>query len=251
MHESQQVLNTFGLASKAPASSSRRLTTVEAKQLQSAISNDILGYLRWHAAVALAEGISGIEFGLTTWATVQLYYCAFYSARAWLGSQNVCIFYSGFSPYAIDAKPGATRVTLHGVTHQIILKEFAKRNPNSFFLSQQIEQLNPFEWLHAKRNIANYINASPFEPDLCEDFLQVRKIGVRKALQTYLTDTCALYTFDKDHAVLALPIRFFDETQKTVRQRGATAFGEDFHKALLCLLKDKNGRLTSITQLIL
>jgi hypothetical protein len=136
--------------------------------------------------------------------------------------------------------------------HNIIQRhEFAKRNPNSLFLSQQIEQLNLFEWLHAKRNIANYTNASPFEPDLCEDFLQVHKIGVRKALQTYLTDTYALYTFDKDHAVLALPLRFFDETQKTVRQRVATAFGEDFHKALLCLLKDKNGRLTSITQLIL
>ena len=96
-----------------------------------------------------------------------------------------------------------------------------------------------------------YKNASPFEPDLCENFLQVRKIGVRKALQTYLTDTYALYTFDKDHAVLALPLRFFDETQKNVRQGGATAFGEDFHKALLCLLKDKKGRLSSITQLIL
>lgn len=250
MHESQNVLNTVGVASKASISLKRQLTAGEAIQLQSAISNDILGYVR-HAAVALAEGIAGIELALSTWATVQLYYCVFYSARAWIGTQGVCIFYSGTSPHVIEAKPGAVALKLKGSTHQVALQEFAKRNKNSFFLSQQIEQLSPLEWLCRLRDIANYKNANPFEPGLCENFLMVRKIGVRKAISSYLTGSNRdLYTFDKDHALLALPLCFFDETRKVVCQHGARVFGEDFQKIVCRLLKDKAGYLTSVTRLI-
>ena len=62
MHESQKLINYLGVAAKTSINSKGQLTAGEAIQLQNAISDDILGYLR-HAAVALAEGIAGIWSG--------------------------------------------------------------------------------------------------------------------------------------------------------------------------------------------
>jgi hypothetical protein len=248
MHESQKILDGFGMASTNSFKSKKQLTSMEAMQLQSAISNDTLGHVR-HAALALAEGISGINLALTTWATVQLYYCVFYTARARLGAQNVCIFYIPRSSYSIEARSGAIAVNIAPQTHKATLQEFARRNPNSLFLSQPIGQRTPFEWLCEKREIANYKNCGPFEPDLCESFLQVHKLGLRKALQTYLNDPRELYTFDEDHAVLAFPLRFFQESVKIIRQGRTKACGADFCAALSVLLKDRSGPFTSLAHL--
>jgi hypothetical protein len=249
MHESQNVLNALGLASKEAMTMHRNLVATGVSQLQLALHNDVLGYMR-HGALALAEAISGINSRLSTWATIQLYYCVFYSARAWLGSQKICIFYVGSSPCSIEAQPGACAAPLKGQTHRATLAAFERRNPNSFFLSQQIEQMSPLDWLGKKRELANYKNPGPFEPELLQNLLAIQKMGTRKAVLTYLADPQALYTFDADHALFAFPLRFFNETLKTVRGLGKIPLDGDFLQIISRLSKDSAGELTPLTRLI-
>jgi hypothetical protein len=246
VHESQLVLDRIGISTRG---THPPLTSVDAARLKLALVNDAANYLR-HAAVALSEGIAGIELALSTWATVQLYYSAFYSARTLLAVDDTCLFYCGRSPRVIIARAGERPTKAHGSTHIATLQAYSRTNPNSIFLSQQIEQMDPLTWLISKREAANYRNPAPFEPALCQDFISIRKMGVRKALVEYLSDTTFLYTFDKDHALLAFPLRFFEAAQNALRIRLPQNFDDEFVRSLRPLLKDPSGPFPTMAQLL-
>ena len=233
MHEGQSLLNARGLTAKAQLSAPQPVAAAVASQLKIALTLDAGGYLR-HSFLALAEGVAGAQADLSSWSTVQMYYSVFYCARAFLATQDVCIFYGGRTPYSLVAAPGAVSLKLKGNTHQATLDEFSRLNSNSFYLSQQIELEEPLNWLRAKREIANYNLASPIEPGIYEHFRFAQRIGIRKAVNSYIEDMAAAYTFDKDHAILAYPLRFLKDTIANAKLAGILSLTT--HLELLCTI---------------
>lgn len=249
MLESQKVLSQCGIASKHSTNTKNPLSAQSAQSLQRALKNDTAAHMR-HALLALATGIFNIQGSLSTWPTVQLYYSVFYCARAWLSSQSICLFYSGTKPFSITSQAGQFASQEKGNTHKVTMSIFSRENAHSRFVSQQVDQKQPFEWLCSLREDANYKNHGPIEPDLATGLATLNRIGLRQAIIAYMKDDQSLYTFDKDHALLALPLHFFVETLALVRDSGIQSFDSEFLNIVTPLLSDRKGKLTALTAIL-
>jgi hypothetical protein len=86
------------------------------------------------------------------------------------------------------------------------LQAYAEYTPGSLLLSQTIGTEDPFEWLTARREFANYKLARFSEPTAPTHFATVEKHGVRRLIRDYVVDDTHLFTFDPDHAMLSFPI---------------------------------------------
>lgn len=84
--------------------SAHHLSYVEAAQLESILQDDAKDYF-YSATISTANGLSSIESGNYSWATVQFYYSNFYILRGLLALKKICIFYDGRTPYSIEANP--------------------------------------------------------------------------------------------------------------------------------------------------
>jgi uncharacterized protein (UPF0332 family) len=178
----------------------------DATSLELALKADAISYLH-SAIVSLSDGIRGVQQGYYTWATVKMYYSAFYALRAILALRNICIFYDGSSPRIVEATIGSIPQKLEGTTHKCIIKAYSDRYPSDLLLSQQIDSDPPLNWLMNKREAANYGNAKFSEPNEPEHFKQFIKEGARVSFISYFSDVHDLYTFDKDHSIVAFPLR--------------------------------------------
>ncbi|MDQ3620978.1 MAG: hypothetical protein M3463_00590 [Verrucomicrobiota bacterium] len=245
MHESQRVLDALGVST--PPALHQPLSGPGEAQLKASLLNDASHYIR-HAALALAQGMADVQAERCTWATVQLYYSVFYSSRALLAADDFCVFYSNGSPRLLLARAGEMPVKAAGATHLVTLRAYEERYPNSFFLSQQIDQLSPIQWLCRKREDANYRLVGPTEPLLPPELLKPVSIGIRRAVAAYLRDT--IYTFDPDHALVAFPLGFFREALTVSRNKGIPQVDSEFQKTLAVLLRDRSGPVTELVSLM-
>jgi hypothetical protein len=112
------------------------------------------------SALAVGCAFNGLHQRLTTWPTVQLYYSVFYALRGLLALSGCCIFYLGNSPFYIEALSGQNAERPPGgrrsaTTHGAVLESFKKRLSSHSILSQDIEGMNPLDWLSARRVSAN------------------------------------------------------------------------------------------------
>ncbi|HEY1173330.1 MAG TPA: hypothetical protein VGH19_18315 [Verrucomicrobiae bacterium] len=185
----------------------RVITPVEAVTLERALLEDAVD-LYYSAWVSFMDALRGIQSECGTWATVKLYYSAFYTLRSALALGKICAFHVGHSSFSVKAIAGQTpsSCTDRG-THKSVLNTFNREYPGHALVSQQIDLQNALDWLVDKREAANYQQARFSEPEFSPEFDFVNRQGLRKTLGTYLSDTSLLYVFDPDHAIVAYPLR--------------------------------------------
>lgn len=214
MHHAQECIKEkFNLnAGNLTAVNSCILTGPMAAELDRCLKNDALNYL-YSALISYAEAIKGIEAGFFSWATVKLYYCAFYSLRTILSVDGLCVFYVGTKGYSIKVRQGEYPVKANGTTHKLVMSLFKKNNSSSPFITQEIDMSEPFEWLMSKREQANYKNGRFTEPGKPIIFNK-SSIGLQVLIKEYMLDRDQKYCFDEDHAVLALPLEIVKEASK-------------------------------------
>jgi len=180
------------------------INRAEATQIRNHLHNDALSYI-YSATVTVGDAIRGIRQNLFTWATVKMYYATFYSCRALLALDDICIFYVGRRPFSIEARAGNNPQRKQGQTHKVVLDEFERQGVVSRLISQPIGYDSPLNWLMKKREEANYRFAKFKEPDIPEHFQKIVNLGIRQALTAYLQDPFDIYLFDADHAIVAYP----------------------------------------------
>lgn len=205
MHRAQGVANRFLAGIPSNNISSRALTASEAATLAASLNDDARDAV-YSGSLSIAEAVQGLDKKLFTWTTVKLYYSVFYLARAALALHGVGIIYPDRTPYTWRASAGETPTKRSGTTHKAVLSAFSLYRQSSILLSQQIGTDDPFAWLMAKREAANYKHPKFCEPGAPPHFKFIERHGVRRLVNDYIADNSHLFTFDPDHAMLAFPI---------------------------------------------
>jgi hypothetical protein len=205
MHRAQGVADRVLAGVAHRDTSSHALTTSDAAILLESFHEDARDAV-YSGAISIAEAVQGLDRKLFTWATVKLYYSVFYLSRAALGLHGVGIMYRDRKPYAWVAATGERPTKLSGTTHKAVLDAFRLYRKSSVLTSQQIGTEDPFAWLMARRESANYKNPKFCEPGVPPHFNFIEKHGVRRPINDYIADDSHLFTFDPDHAMLAFPI---------------------------------------------
>jgi len=195
-----------------------------ALELDKNLKNDALNYL-YSALITYAEAIKGIQNGLYSWATVKLYYSAFYSLRSILSTDSVCVFYLGTKGYTINARQGECPTKAAGTTHKLVMSLFEKKYPSSPFVNQQIDMVDAFQWLMDQRELANYKNGRFSEPDVPVIFEKCN-IGLQNLISAYLADNIYGYCFDNDHAMLALPLEIIKKACESIKNNVVFRFNQ-------------------------
>lgn len=231
------------------------LVAHEATELAHCLQRDSQSYL-YNAAITLAAAISGIEKKHFSWAVVQLYYCVFYCLRAILACDGLTIIYMSHDtkknknvPYSLTAGIGVyPKKENDPSTHKLCIKKYKLLYPNAPFITQDIDNTSPLSWIMKEREKANYNVCRMSEPFPPECFYFVSKNNVRTLSSQYAADTRFVYTFDKDHAVLALPIAIFRECANKLRAT-SILLAEDEERAKE-YLRDRSGPLNYLLHFI-
>lgn len=250
MHKSQEYLSTSFLPANCSTSNAVNLVLnrAQAYALSGHLDNDSRSYL-FSSILSLSDAISGLNKCLWSWSTVKLYYSVFYALRAFLAANNYCIFYIGSKPMGLLSQAGSSPTRLEGTTHKVVLARFSNLNAHHFILSQEIDLINPFDWLMARREEANYKNARFWEPLAPAHFSKIESVGLRPLIKGYCGSDYILYLFDKDHAMLAYPLYVIREVVTLLKTKGTSLYEDDI-KYLKSFLCDKSGPLPELHNLL-
>ncbi|WP_221017476.1 hypothetical protein [Klebsiella pneumoniae] len=217
-------------------------------ELDRCLKNDGINYL-YSALISYAEAVKGIQTGFYSWATVKLYYSAFYSLRSVLSSDGICIFYLGTKGYTLFVRQGESPEKADGTTHKLVMKLFKKKYPLSPFVNQQIDMVEAFDWLMEQRETANYKNGRFSEPDVPVIYERCN-IGLQRLLTAYIQDVDYNYCFDHEHAILSLPLEIIKEASSSVIQKTTFRFNNNDIAYLKKLLRVGGQPVTSFQELI-
>ncbi len=227
------------------------LAAPDASQLGTVLQADATDNF-YSAAVSIADALAGIPRGFFSWATVKLYYAAFYGIQSLLASDGHCQFHIGPSPRWIQAQSGSQVIKTkgkRGTTHESIFQYFEQNYSGHLLMSQPISSVPSLRWLYERRVEANYRNAGFGEPSVPPHLVEVQAIGVRLAVEAYLTDDQNLYLFDPDHAMLAFPLRClrFAHDALTLSGKNLEFSRQTF---LNSVFRDKNGPIQRLRSLV-
>lgn len=229
----------------------RPLTAGEAAQIEQLLRIDATNYL-YSACVSIGEALQGIERSLFTWATVKLYYSAFYLLRSLLALSGRALAYNGTKPRTLSCRAGEVSISLGAVrgTHQTVIEYFTRSFPGSPLLSQEIVNEAPFKWLMLQREEANYSEARFGDPRCPTLFETIVRSGVRRTTAVYVSDKTYLYAFDPDHAILALPIEALKQVVAHPKLDIAANTDADSQRLLRTLFSDRSGPMRDFLELL-
>jgi hypothetical protein len=247
MHRAPQYIQGFPFGNHGNPTT-YALNSSEANDIREYLKEDAIDYI-YSATITVADALRGIEQSLFSWATVKLYYATFYSCRALLALDGDCIFYFNNKPYIIKAVAGNISVKGKGATHKVVLDEFKRAYRTSKLISQQIDYLDVITWLMNKREEVNYKLARFQEPNIPDLFLKINISGIRTMTQAYLQDSSYLYLFDKDHAMVAHPLKMLQHAYGEMHSLGLEMTDEDV-QTLSILFKDKKGLIPEFQRMI-
>ena len=249
MHRAQSVASQILGVRTGAAIATMSLSNPQAQQLRSALIADARDAV-YSGMLTIGEATQGLDRRLFTWATVKLYYSAFYLIRSLLGIQGIGLIYVGSSPFIWRASAGERPIKRSGNTHGVVLKAFKDFMPGNVLLSQTVGVYEPLDWLTAKREAANYKTVRFSEPDAPAHFLTVERYGIRRLLGDYLGDDQHLFAFDPDHAMLAFPIETMKLAIEAQRIAGMASLTPEEVAFLAGQCFDRNGPIADFRRLI-
>ena len=225
------------------------LNAAQAARLRLALDVDALSYL-YSGVVSIGDATQAIERQFYSWATVKLYYALFYLSRALLAAHGTAVVYEGTKPFSWDSQAGATPTKRDGPTHKAVLSSYEATFPKSVLLSQPIDTTPALSWLMSRREEANYTRARFSEPEVPAHFAIVARMGIRKVFAAYVRDGNYLYSFDQQHAMLALPVEALKLSLSEFSARASPLQLNTVDRQYLAsLFVDKSGPLADVVAL--
>lgn len=229
-----------------PAIRAHALTFVQAAALSHALNQDKADFY-YSAWVSFVDALHGMLSGFYTWTTVKLYYSVFYSLRAALAANGICIFHVRNTACVIEAAAGKMPdLSRDAGTHKTVLRAFQRLYSQHPLQSQDIGIENPLDWLMRLREEANYINARFIEPSAPDGFAFVARRGVRTMINAYLEEATGLYVFDPDHAIVAFPLRALQLVGEGITTGGLLRPSEEEMKFIVSRARDESGSYSKL-----
>ena len=209
------------------------LTLSDEQDLEDCISVDIASSYE-RCAFTLFQAVSDLQRGDRLWASVKLYYSTFYALRAEILLANQIVVRAGrfliiegrrgaqFSQYNGGAKGD------HGVSIALA-RRFC--SGHDILQSQTINDTPSYEWLKGVREAVQYKLRRPPELDNFDPFFPDAQWPIHDQVNTFLGDNDPYFCFDPDYAALALPLKRFQLTARTLHLRSIKC-GADFFKLM-------------------
>lgn len=204
------------------------LSPLQATDLVRILQDDAEKYY-YSALVSFSEALRGCSYSSWSWAIIKLYYSAYFSARSLLALEKHSVCFIGKSEKFIEAVPNASlmsfpkkkeinsqggndRKVVSG-THGAVICLFEKIFQNVLIMSQEIDQLYPFEWLVRERETVNY-RADYFKDPAAPFCMQkAESLGVETLLPNFYTDSSHLFTFDNSYSIISYPLELLKYTR--------------------------------------
>lgn len=202
------------------------LSTEEALNLAAFLKSDAIDFF-YSGTISFTEGIDAINKGRFSWATIKLYYSIYYFIRTSLACKGYAIIRCGnmFRLYAHDGEqPYSTTNRKYNTTHEGTINHFKDIFSSSdTLLTNRIDDTDVYAWMMDAREIVNYRSASFKEPECLEfwdHYNECRLNGSLRSEFSRLKDDMYILCFQKEFAIVAIPIKRLIETINDIKQSG-------------------------------
>lgn len=202
-----------------------RLSSLNVANLQLAANLDLIDYY-FKALISLYEAIYALEKRNFSWATVKLYYCIFYLLQTELLLRGILIIRGRFlhklTLQVGESPEGKKDRSDHKGTISIYMDSFRSSDP---LLSNQIGGEDSYVWFMHQRERINYRERyfnEPNHPDFWSGPVSngIASGNAESVIEMYLNDDAMSFTFQEDHAIIALPLRKFLEVVRLLKNYG-------------------------------
>lgn len=192
------------------------LTQNDVTYIQSQIKNDAVSY--WLKAIhSFTQALEGIYAGNSAWSIVKLYYSVFYCLRGELLSNSHLLIRNG-SLFCLDLSTETQFTEIkHKLSgdHQLTIVYYSKLVNDGaipdLVSSNQIDGINPYEWMLKQRERVNYQMQKFPDPRIDELLDKTYEAISHKNLDAIFKqidssfNTDGIYLFDKDYSIIAIP----------------------------------------------
>lgn len=185
--------------------------------IKSQIKNDAISY--WLKAIhSFTQALEGIYSGNSAWSIVKLYYSVFYCLRGELLS-NYRLLIRNQSLFHLDLNTGTQFSEFKSGNirgdHQLTIGYYLKLVNDGLIIdlvsSNQIDGVNPYEWMLKQRERVNY-QMQRFPDPRIDELLDKTYEAIRhKSIDTILKQidssfsSDGIYLFDKEYSMIAIP----------------------------------------------
>lgn len=186
--------------------------------LNGALRIDALNFF-YNGALSFAEGIDAAFQKRFSWATVKLYYSLYYLIRASMASKGIALLRCK-SMYRLIVRigehPFATGNKKYNTTHEGTINHYIDMfGQSDRLLTNNIDDVDVYQWMMNMREIVNYRSSVFLEPDcleIWEYFAQSIDEGKFVHTLEQLENDPYVMCFQEEYAVLAIPIKRLQET---------------------------------------
>ncbi|WP_454802229.1 hypothetical protein [Mucilaginibacter phyllosphaerae] len=174
--------------------------------------------LYFKGILSLTEGINGYYHKQYSWAIIKCYYSIFYFLRSELALKDIGLIRHRVI-YYLEAQDGAMPITkgkkgskrnLYSGDHKATINYYKDLFSSDILLSQEIEDLNAYEWLMKKREQINYQERTFNEPNYPQFLLfidqEITKGNFDELIKEIIDDEY-VKTFQPEYASIAIPIK--------------------------------------------
>lgn len=211
--------------------------------------------LYFKGLLSLFEALNSIKGNLFSWSTVKLYYSLYYFLRCTMALNGVALVRQKSLYYlkALDNEsPISKSKKKYNTDHSGTINYFVDLFSSDKLLSQNIENINAYDWFMNKREQINYRERQFNEPNYSTFWKyaaeEIAKGNFEKILKTYIEDNYIL-CFQEEHAVLAIPIKRAILTKEKLDNEGVNiGLTKDQKKILLDLLPHQINELVQLTE---
>lgn len=205
-----------------------------------------------NALIAYCGVYKMIMSGNYSWAFVHSYYSIVYFYQALLAFNDISLCYDQRKPFSIKLTSGAKFKKVDANTHKSILALFRTEFNSDSEICSEINGEKVCDWFEDMRNRVNYRTVPQLDPLADYGLCEYDNDGLRKKLSVYLNDL-DVYAYAPEHAYVAYPlllIRRITRLYESKRQKCRYLSDALFVKFLIENIRDKNGQLSSVIDLI-
>lgn len=203
------------------------LTRDEVNQLKPLLQEDAIDFF-YSAVVSFSEGIDALYYKRFSWATVKLYYSIFYLLRTSMACNDYTLL-RNCSMYrlkiAANEKPYSTNNKKYNSTHGGTISHYKDIfEGTDKLLSNQIEDVDVYQWMENARDIINYREVCFEDPeciDIWNNFFQaLENDKLSELLEELQNDDEYIYCFQEEYAIVAIPIKRMQQTIAELADNG-------------------------------
>lgn len=199
------------------------LTKQQADDIKDLLENEIAPYY-YKALLSYMESIIALSNKLFSWATVRLYYSVFYSIKAYLACKGVAILRAERKLFYVKSRENETIKRCEDTTdHKGTILTLSKLYKDSdILLSNNIDNMNVYQWMMKKREEVNYKDLDFHDPN-APDFLgkiniEIEQYGIKTVVDRMVNDNW-LYCFQDEYAILGIPTKRIILTVNEIHSR--------------------------------